>query len=63
MKVRYSYLEQQFDDVNPYLDDIRALARHRADGIEGVIVGQALYTGALSLPAAISASAEVFSET
>lgn len=27
MKVRYSYLEQQFDDVNPYLDDIRALVK------------------------------------
>ena len=31
------------------LDDIRALAAHAADGIEGVIVGQALYTGAVDL--------------
>ena len=29
------------------LDDIRALAAHVSDGIEGVIVGQALYTGAV----------------
>lgn len=33
------------------LSDIRAL--HAADGIEGVIVGKALYTGHLSLPQAI----------
>ncbi len=31
------------------LDDIRALAAHASDGIEGVIVGQALYTGAVDL--------------
>ena len=27
MKVPYSYLEQQFADVEPYLDDIRALVK------------------------------------
>ena len=32
------------------LDDIRALAAHASDGIEGVIVGQALYTGAIHAP-------------
>jgi phosphoribosylformimino-5-aminoimidazole carboxamide ribotide isomerase len=31
------------------LADIRALAARQADGIEGVIVGQALYTGAIDL--------------
>ena len=40
------------------LDDIRALARHQADGIEGVIVGQALYTGTLCLEEAIEAGRE-----
>ena len=35
------------------LDDIRALAAHAADGIEGVIIGQALYTGAVELAAAL----------
>ncbi len=33
------------------LDDIRALKR--AKGIEGVVIGKALYTGALSLPEAL----------
>ena len=41
------------------LDDIRALADHASDGIEGVIVGQALYTGAVSLPEALSSGAGV----
>ena len=41
------------------LDDICALAAHLADGIEGVIVGQALYTGAVSLPEALSSGAGV----
>ena len=41
------------------LDDIHALAAHVADGIEGVIVGQALYTGAVSLPEALSSGAGV----
>jgi phosphoribosylformimino-5-aminoimidazole carboxamide ribotide isomerase len=36
------------------LEDIRALVAHRADGIEGVIVGQALYTGAFTLTEALS---------
>jgi phosphoribosylformimino-5-aminoimidazole carboxamide ribotide isomerase len=36
------------------LDDIRALASLAADGIEGVIVGQALYTGAVRLGEAIA---------
>ena len=31
------------------LDDIRALSDYQADGVEGVIVGQALYTGAVDL--------------
>lgn len=37
------------------LADIRALAAFEPDGIEGVIVGQALYTGAISLHEAIAA--------
>jgi len=36
------------------LDDIRRLAAHAADGIEGVIVGQALYTGAIILKDALN---------
>ena len=35
------------------LDDIHALKRHEHYGIDGVIIGQALYTNALALPAAI----------
>jgi len=35
------------------LDDIRLLAVHAADGIEGVITGRALYDGRLDLAAAI----------
>ena len=35
------------------LADIRALAAHETDGIEGVIVGQALYTGQFTLPEAL----------
>jgi phosphoribosylformimino-5-aminoimidazole carboxamide ribotide isomerase len=38
------------------LADIGALARHAGAGIEGVIIGQALYAGALDLPAAIAAA-------
>jgi phosphoribosylformimino-5-aminoimidazole carboxamide ribotide isomerase len=34
-------------------DDIRRVAEVEAAGVEGVIVGQALYTGAISLPEAI----------
>jgi len=36
------------------LDDIRMLALHAADGIEGVIVGRALYDGRLDLATAIA---------
>jgi len=36
------------------LDDIRLLALHAADGIEGVITGRALYDGRLDLAAAIA---------
>jgi phosphoribosylformimino-5-aminoimidazole carboxamide ribotide isomerase len=39
------------------LADIRALAAHAGDGVEGVVVGQAIYTGALDLAAAIAAGA------
>ncbi|MBU2033590.1 MAG: 1-(5-phosphoribosyl)-5-((5-phosphoribosylamino)methylideneamino)imidazole-4-carboxamide isomerase, partial [Alphaproteobacteria bacterium] len=35
------------------LDDIRMLALHAGDGIEGVITGRALYEGRLDLAAAI----------
>ena len=35
------------------LEDIRNLAAAQESGLEGVVVGQALYTGALSLPEAI----------
>jgi phosphoribosylformimino-5-aminoimidazole carboxamide ribotide isomerase len=36
------------------LADIRALAAHSHEGIEGVVVGQAIYTGVLDLAAAIA---------
>jgi phosphoribosylformimino-5-aminoimidazole carboxamide ribotide isomerase len=39
-------------------EDIRRLAAVHKHGIEGVIVGQALYTGALSLPQAIGLARE-----
>ncbi len=35
------------------LDDVQALAARTTDGIEGVIIGQALYTGAVKLDEAI----------
>jgi phosphoribosylformimino-5-aminoimidazole carboxamide ribotide isomerase len=35
------------------LEDIRALAEHAPDGIEGAIIGKALYSGAVALAAAI----------
>jgi phosphoribosylformimino-5-aminoimidazole carboxamide ribotide isomerase len=38
------------------LDDIRRLLDHDADGVEGVITGQAIYTGALDLSEAIRLS-------
>lgn len=36
------------------LDDIHGLKRHEHYGIDGVVVGQALYTGSLALPDAIA---------
>lgn len=38
------------------VDDIRALASLKAPNLEGVIVGKALYAGAVSLPDAIAAT-------
>ena len=40
------------------LDDIRALAGFAGDGIEGVIVGRALYNGAFSLGEAMAAAGD-----
>ena len=40
------------------LDDIRMLALHAADGIEGVITGRALFEGRLDLAAALAMAAE-----
>ena len=40
------------------LDDIRMLAVHAANGIEGVITGRALYDGRLDLTAAIAIAAK-----
>jgi phosphoribosylanthranilate isomerase len=40
------------------VDDLRALAALARDGIEGSIVGKALYAGAFTLPAALAAVAE-----
>ncbi|AXB44064.1 bifunctional 1-(5-phosphoribosyl)-5-((5-phosphoribosylamino)methylideneamino)imidazole-4-carboxamide isomerase/phosphoribosylanthranilate isomerase PriA [Amycolatopsis albispora] len=37
------------------LDDLRALARLERDGVEGAIVGKALYAGAFTLPDALAA--------
>lgn len=36
------------------IDDIKLLKEYEHDGIEGVIVGKSIYTGALSLPEALS---------
>jgi 1-(5-phosphoribosyl)-5-[(5-phosphoribosylamino)methylideneamino] imidazole-4-carboxamide isomerase/N-(5'phosphoribosyl)anthranilate isomerase len=36
------------------LDDLRALAELHADGVEGAIVGKALYSGAFTLPEALA---------
>jgi phosphoribosylanthranilate isomerase len=41
------------------LDDLRAIAALVADGVEGAIVGKALYAGAFTLPEALAAVAEV----
>lgn len=40
------------------LSDIKALQQYEADGIEGVIIGKALYTGAINLPEALQAAKE-----
>jgi phosphoribosylformimino-5-aminoimidazole carboxamide ribotide isomerase len=40
------------------LDDIRMLALHAADGIEGVITGRALFEGRLDLAAALAMAAK-----
>ncbi len=37
------------------LDDLRALAKLSAEGVEGAIVGKALYAGAFTLPEALDA--------
>ena len=36
------------------LDDLRALRALEADGVEGVIVGKALYAGAFTVPEALA---------
>ena len=41
------------------LDDLRAIASLAGHGVEGVIVGKALYAGAFTLPQALAALAEV----
>lgn len=38
------------------IGDVRAVAAHAGDGIEGVIVGRALYTGAVALADALAAA-------
>ena len=40
------------------IDDIRALKAHEKDGVEGVIVGKCIYTGALDLTEAIKVAEE-----
>ena len=40
------------------LDDIRTLKKYEADGIEGVVIGRALYTGALNLSDALQIAEE-----
>ena len=37
------------------VDDLRALAELAPDGLEGAIVGRALYVGAFTLPEALAA--------
>jgi 1-(5-phosphoribosyl)-5-[(5-phosphoribosylamino)methylideneamino] imidazole-4-carboxamide isomerase/N-(5'phosphoribosyl)anthranilate isomerase len=41
------------------LDDLRAIAALTSDGVEGAIIGTALYTGAFTLEAALAAVADV----
>ena len=38
------------------LDDVRAVAALAGEGVEGLIIGRALYTGAVTLPAALAAA-------
>jgi phosphoribosylanthranilate isomerase len=40
------------------LDDLRALAELAPVGVEGAIVGKALYAGAFTLPEALAAVAQ-----
>ena len=40
------------------LDDVRALKAHVGQGVEGVIIGQALYRGAIDLAAALAVARE-----
>jgi phosphoribosylformimino-5-aminoimidazole carboxamide ribotide isomerase len=40
------------------LDDIRALHRYERDGLTGVIVGKALYTGDITLAEALKAAGQ-----
>lgn len=44
------------------LDDVRRLKEVEASGVEGVIIGQALYSGALDLQEAIEIAASVMGE-
>ncbi|MFE2886908.1 bifunctional 1-(5-phosphoribosyl)-5-((5-phosphoribosylamino)methylideneamino)imidazole-4-carboxamide isomerase/phosphoribosylanthranilate isomerase PriA [Streptomyces sp. NPDC059272] len=41
------------------LDDLRALTALTAEGVEGVVVGKALYAGAFTLPQALAAIGQV----
>ncbi|MFA4873674.1 MAG: DegT/DnrJ/EryC1/StrS family aminotransferase [Patescibacteria group bacterium] len=57
MKVNYSYLEQQFADIEPYMDDIRALVRS-GDFTLGMALAEfeAKFANLLGLPYAIGVS-------
>jgi phosphoribosylformimino-5-aminoimidazole carboxamide ribotide isomerase len=44
------------------LDDLRRLKKAEASGVEGVIIGQALYSGALELKEAMKVAASVMGE-
>lgn len=41
------------------LEDIQSLLAHEADGIEGAIIGRALYTGAIDLAAALELAGDI----
>jgi phosphoribosylanthranilate isomerase len=45
------------------LDDLRALATLASAGVEGVIVGKALYAGAFTVPEALAALREAARRT